>query len=345
MNNRIYESDNRIIFKSAIISCILFLVAHIFYVIFFLITKVYPLVYINIGSSLFYCIQLFLIYKGFKNLYVIMSAVEIGIYLTVGTMFCGNESGFQLCLIALIILVFFAGYFSKGNHNYIKPIRISLFHMALFVFVYIWLKFKEPFTTISDTALTILFVVHMGITFGFVISFLAILTSYTVKLEKRIEKESITDKLTGISNRNGLNEYLGKIGNQKNNYLLAIFDIDNFKKFNDVNGHLCGDYVLKEIARIAKDNSKYDFVSRWGGEEFVILSKIEGSIDDTISKIDRVRDTIYNYDFKYDDKILKSTITIGVASYNNDETIDDWIKRADEKLYQGKHNGKNQTVS
>ena len=177
------------------------------------------------------------------------------------------------------------------------------------------------------------------------ITFLAILTSYTVLLEKRIEKQSTTDRLTNIPNRNGLNDYFVRIGESKDNYMIAIFDIDNFKKFNDKNGHLCGDYVLKEIARIASENSKDDFVSRWGGEEFVVIAKIDESIEKTISKIDRIRETIENYEFNYDNKKLKSTVTIGVAEYDNYASIDDWIKSADEKLYQGKHNGKNKTVS
>ena len=102
---------------------------------------------------------------------------------------------------------------------------------------------------------------------------------------------------------------------------------------------------MKQIANIAVNNSKDDFVSRWGGEEFVVIAKIDESIEKTISKIDRIRETIENYEFNYDNKKLKSTVTIGVAEYDNYASIDDWIKTADEKLYQGKHNGKNKTVS
>ena len=65
----------------------------------------------------------------------------------------------------------------------------------------------------------------------------------------------------------------------------------------------------------------------------------------SISKIDRIRETIEKHDFDYDNKKLKSTVTIGVAKYDNYASIDDWIKIADEKLYKGKQSGKNQTVS
>ncbi len=343
MNKKSLTRDE-VIYKICFFSCLIFLAAHIGYLIVFWALGVYSLLYINIGSITFYLIQFLIIKKKLFNTYVYLVSTEISAYMVVATLICGPESGFQITLIGMTCLIFFAGYFSKGNHNYIKPIRISLLYMVLFTFVFVWFKFNDPFVVINDTALSIIFASNIIITFGFDITFLAILTNYTVILEERIEKESITDRLTNIANRNGLNEYFERIGDQKGNYILAIFDIDNFKLFNDINGHLCGDYVLKEIARIAVGNSKDDFVSRWGGEEFVVISKINGNIDETIAKLDRIRIDINLFDFEYDGKVLKSTITLGAAKYENDLTIDDWIKRADEKLYQGKHNGKNQTV-
>ena len=344
MDNKRFDSNTKMIYMSCFISCLAFLVAHISYLTLFLITDIYPLVYINIGSVTFYTLCLFLVKKGWYNVYVYITSTEIALFMSTGTMICGPEAGFQLCLIALMILAFFAGYFSKGRENRIKPIGFSVGYMVLFFFTYLWGKFNNPFVEVSDALATGLFILHILIVFGFGITFLAILTSYTVRLEKRIEKESVTDRLTNVANRNGLNEYFAKIGDQKGNYLLAIFDVDNFKKFNDKNGHLCGDYVLKEIARIASLNSKDDFVSRWGGEEFVVISKIDDDINNTVSKIDRIRLTIFENSFEYDAKALKCTVTIGVAKYEDDVTIDDWIKRADENLYHGKHSGKNKTV-
>ena len=338
-------SKDIVIHKICFFSCLVFLAAHIIYLTFFLIVQVKPMIYINIASVTFYTLLLFVVMKRIYFVYVYAAAFEISAFMTLGTIICGIDSGFHLCLIALTILAFFAGYFSKSGEKHVKPIFLSVVFMLLFIFAYIWLKFNNPISDVNSTISTILFFTHIGIVFGFGITFLAILTSYTVLLEKRIEKQSTTDRLTNIPNRNGLNDYFVRIGESKDNYVIAIFDIDNFKKFNDRNGHLCGDYVLKEIARIASENSKDDFVSRWGGEEFVVIAKIDESIEKTISKIDRIRETIENYEFNYDNKKLKSTVTIGVAEYDNYASIDDWIKTADEKLYQGKHNGKNKTVS
>lgn len=287
-----------------------------------------------------------LIFVKFRlyNIYVILTAFEIAIYMTLGTVITGKETGFNLCLIALVTLTFFAGYFSKFGKQRIKPLPFSVLYMVLFAFTYFWLKFHDPIVEIADLPTTILFVMHIIIVFGFSVTFLAVLTIYSYKLESRVLKESETDKLTNISNRKGLASYFERIGDQKDNYVVAIFDIDNFKKFNDVNGHLCGDYVLQEIARIASDNSKDDFVSRWGGEEFVVIAKKDEDINDTYKKIDMIRDNIANHEFRYNNKKLKCTITVGVAVYEDDETLEAWITKADKKLYIGKHNGKNQMV-
>ena len=214
--------------------------------------------------------------------------------------------------------------------------------MVLFVFCYIWDKFNEPIIVLPDIASTILFIFHIIIVFSFSTGFLWVLVNYTVKLDKKVRDESETDKLTNIPNRKGLENYFNKINGQENNYLLAFFDIDNFKVFNDINGHICGDYVLKEIARIAKENSIDDYVSRWGGEEFVVISKIEENLEETYQKIDNIRSSVEQFEFKYGRKKLKSTITIGIASFEEGFTLDKWINKADKKLYYGKHHGKNQ---
>lgn len=326
------------------ISCFLFFIAHVSYLLFFLIIGVYPLVYINLGSITVYLLMFIFLKYRLYNSYVIISALEIAAYMTAGSVLLGIESGFSLCLIALSTLVFFASYFSRFGKRAIKPIPFSILYMFLFIFCYTWYKYSGPVIRVDKAFTTALFIVHILIVFAFSTTFLAILINYTVKLDNRIRKESETDNLTSIPNRNGLIKYINRIGEQKSNYVLAIFDIDDFKKFNDKNGHLCGDYVLQTIATLAKSNSEDDFVSRWGGEEFVVISKKCDTDEETYNKIERIREAVEKNDFYYYSKKLKVTITIGVAEYESNFTLEQWISEADKKLYFGKHNGKNQVV-
>ena len=344
-NTDINHSESRkIVNSSSFYSALFFLFTHVAYFVFFIIVKVSPLIYINVASVAFYGLMLVLIKHKAYEAYAFLASVEIAIYMTVGTIICGFDSGFSICLIAECTLLFFAGYFSKFASIVIKPVWFSVAFLTCFLFSYFWLKYNGPIYIISDIYETILFVTHVIIVFTFITVYLSILTSYTVKLEKTVQKDAETDKLTAIANRKGLFTYYNKLEDQKSNYVIAIFDIDNFKLFNDVNGHLCGDYILTEIARLAKENSDTDFVSRWGGEEFVIVSKIEGSLEETYKKLERVRKTIEEHDFVYFKKVLHCTITIGAATFQNDLVLDTWIRRADEKLYYGKKNGKNQLV-
>ncbi len=333
---------NRYVKISSECSCILFGLAHVLYLIIFSILGIRPLIVFNGISVAFYIIMFILIKKKHFLLYVFLTAIEISFYLTAANIVCGRAPGFELCFIALITLAFFSYYFSKSIEHKISPLVFVPLFMILFVFCYLWDKYNDPIIIVPDVAATILFIFHIIIVFSFSTGFLWVLVNYTVKLDKKVRDESETDKLTNIPNRKGLEKFFNKINGQEHNYLLAFFDIDNFKVFNDINGHLCGDYVLAEIARIAKENSINDFVSRWGGEEFIVVSKIEESLEETYQKIDNIRKNIESFDFKYGRKKLKSTITIGIASYDEGFTLDEWINKADKKLYYGKHHGKNQ---
>ena len=180
----------------------------------------------------------------------------------------------------------------------------------------------------------------MLIVFSFITIFLYVFVRYVLKLEKRIKTESRTDKLTQVANRYGLIEYVEAL-DDKNNYYLSIFDIDDFKLVNDEHGHICGDHMLFEIAEIAKNNSLDDFVSRFGGEEFVVITRID---DNALNKIEDIRRKIEEHVFNFNNLNLHATVTIGVSKYDEGMSIDDWIMKADKRLYDGKTSGKNKVV-
>lgn len=326
-------------------SNIVFVLTHILYLSIFIYAKENIMLIFNFCSITFYLLLFLLIKYEHLILYAVLFIVEIIAHMTTATIICGYSAGFQECLIGLISVVFFCGYFTKKVDKNMHPVISSLLivgiYISLFIYSRVYNKHAAVFTRRMDS---ILYVFHIVITFTFTIGFLSILTVYCHKLETKILKDSSTDNLTQIPNRNALYSFFDKIDGSRDQYVLAIFDIDDFKKFNDKNGHICGDYILKEIAKIASDNSEDDFVARWGGEEFIIISRIDGDYQNTCDKIDRIRKSISDYKFKYGKKTLHSTITIGVSIYHDNFSIDDWIKQADIKLYSGKRNGKNQLV-
>jgi diguanylate cyclase (GGDEF)-like protein len=127
---------------------------------------------------------------------------------------------------------------------------------------------------------------------------------------------------------------------QKFGYPLSVilFDIDNFKKVNDIYGHDVGDYVLKEITKIVSNQlRKTDFFARWGGEEFMIILE-NTELEDAIQLAERLRKNIENYQFE---KAGHITISLSVAKLKSDEDIESFLKRLDELLYKAKRKGKN----
>ena len=171
-------------------------------------------------------------------------------------------------------------------------------------------------------------------------------TQLELENKNRILAEmSSMDGLTQISNHRTVVEFLNAKINESHYdekaLSIAMFDIDNFKKVNDTKGHVFGDKILVDVARIIRDSIRdTDLVGRYGGEEFLVVFP---NTDTFIAKeiAERIRNNIYLNEFEEHQKI---TVSGGVAQYEQGADVD-FIDRADQKLYLAKQRGKNQVVS
>jgi diguanylate cyclase (GGDEF)-like protein len=157
---------------------------------------------------------------------------------------------------------------------------------------------------------------------------------------------SIRDYLTGLYNRRYISDIFDNELNRsrRNNtqFSLLMIDIDNFKKINDTFGHNVGDNVLSEISeRLLSVSRKADIISRWGGEEFLILCPGTGPLEAS-KTAERLLSVINSSEFK---EVKEVTISIGVVTHNKDENFEAIVNRADECLYKAKENGKNDYIS
>ena len=101
-------------------------------------------------------------------------------------------------------------------------------------------------------------------------------------------KENKIDTLTGLDNRYSFYEFTGRLSRSRSgeSWTIAILDIDNFKSINEIYGNLEGDSALRNLARIIKDCvRKTDFAARYGGDEFVIITKVKADIDNLVANI------------------------------------------------------------
>jgi len=157
------------------------------------------------------------------------------------------------------------------------------------------------------------------------------------KATRQLERLATTDALTDIENRRGwqstIDEEAERSDRNGADLCLALLDLDHFKKYNDQNGHLAGDDLLRDTTRSWKAQLRSgDHIARYGGEEFVV-SLADTSLDEAVAIIDRLRKST-------PDSI---TCSAGVAQRQPGESVEALTERADAALYRAKSDGRNRT--
>jgi diguanylate cyclase (GGDEF)-like protein len=167
---------------------------------------------------------------------------------------------------------------------------------------------------------------------------------------EKIEQMSYTDSMTGLYNYRyfykRLQEEMTRAKRFDRRMALVIFDIDEFKVFNDTYGHQSGDHLLEQLGSLlAKSVRSIDVVSRYGGEEFCVIMP-ETSAEDCSNFMDRMRVTVLNHEFRdrFTSEQHRITVSLGGAIYPNDaQRIDRLIYCADMALLQAKSSGRNRS--
>lgn len=168
-------------------------------------------------------------------------------------------------------------------------------------------------------------------------------------LTEELEARASTDALTGLVNRReayrAMNELERRDHQMAGRYTVLVGDLDNFKTINDEHGHGFGDRVLRDVARILQENTRVgDIVSRWGGEEFLILlpnTDLEGGG----VLAEKLRERVQALSDAYEEPVQVS-ISFGVAEGDAHEyTHGQLLAEADARMYRAKHDGRNRVVA
>ena len=260
----------------------------------------------------------------------------------------GWSAGMQNYYIPILMLLFFATHSKPVYKFFYAGLVLAVRIMTIFIYGGVISE-----VCISDLDNKLIQITNISAVF-FCIIFISYVFSKReneaenklMKYNDRLKKEANTDQLTGLFNRRKADEYLSDIVSENNgrHFSVAIGDIDFFKKVNDTYGHDIGDIVLKEVARTIENTSRSDtFVARWGGEEFLIVFP-DCNGDDAFIALERLRKTIQDTPIIISDITLNITMTFGLAELSFKRDAEATIKQADEKLYIGKNNGRNQVV-
>ena len=167
-------------------------------------------------------------------------------------------------------------------------------------------------------------------------------------LNNQLDEQAHIDPLTKLYNRRFMNqkldEKLTELSREGNIFGIIMGDIDDFKRVNDTYGHDFGDIVLVEVSKSLKKSTRDDdYVCRWGGEEFLII--INGNKKITKDVAERMRQTISEIEIPFGKETVHITMTFGITESITGYSADKLIAIADENLYKGKQNGKNQVVA
>ncbi len=287
--------------------------------------------------------NIYLILKKHYLVSTVIIYVAIMAMMVVGIISMGTRPAFQLYALGMLICVSYNGYLHNRILKKELPFMLMMgIHVLLYTGMLLYARFREPLYTYPQSAVDILVIFNSVATFSIVILYAFLFHNVAIHSEEKLEKMALMDKLTGLYNRHYLLAFLDHTGprNPEDRWI-AMLDIDDFKKINDTYGHNCGDFILHEIAAMIRDVCKNCIVCRWGGEEFIILSNIN---ECSTEVLETLRKNIENREFIFEGNTIHATVTIGECRYETGQSNDKWISVADEKLYEGKHSGKNRVV-
>ena len=166
---------------------------------------------------------------------------------------------------------------------------------------------------------------------------------YIITASQKLEYAAKHDPLTGVYNRRYLIDTLKQwMGMDRKHFLVVLLDIDDFKKINDTYGHVYGDEVLEELARIMKEKMEgKGIAARYGGEEFMLLFE-EADRTAAMEIMDQMKAELREYSMRT--RQIAITFSAGVEEYRTEARIDVLFHNADQKLYQAKNSGKDQII-
>lgn len=273
--------------------------------------------------------------------------VTVLVWIVFNIVMFGWNIGVQHFIIVLLICCFFAKY----RHELAKTVY-SLALCALRLYLFFYCRANSPRVILANELNNTLQLVNTVAIFWILAMIAYIFSTDTQALEgklieynEQLERQASIDPLTGLYNRRRTMEYLDKLLKAPEYQIsFCICDIDFFKRVNDTYGHDIGDIVLKKIAETFQKELPPDtFVSRWGGEEFLLIfPKLNG--DEANIALETLRRKIKAIVFDGGSEAFSVSLTFGLVEYDFSSDMDTLLKQADEKLYMGKESGRDRII-
>jgi diguanylate cyclase (GGDEF)-like protein len=284
----------------------------------------------------------------------ILLLVQGNIHVLAISILLGKESGINHYFYTVLIAPFF--FFKPREYKTILPFCIITILLGI---TYPMIsEFYHPYSKFNDQIKLYFFIPSISGSYISILVFILYFYIETFQTQKILAERNLqlqflgeTDFLTQIGNRRKFEIALSNTwnGSNENPIFILLIDVDSFKKYNDLYGHLAGDDCLRKIANTLDQIIRNDFdsLARYGGEEFIVLLKNK-TIEEAKTIASKMIDQVYLLNVFHQDNLAynRVTISIGLACMIPEEAISPnvLIEKADQSLYEAKQTGKNKFI-
>lgn len=320
------------------------LLIHSLYFCVFCLYTVQSLALVNFLSTCFYAFFLF-VRKDTSEKTILISYFEILIFSFVSNWAVGSDTGFFLYAVGMSASVFYLVPSYENKRFVFQTIGIILALLSEWLVRHNGAFFPDVQQRMVHYQ-TSLYLVNLLITSAISLFATILYSKRRDTMEEFLRYNMYHDALTGLYNRRFLERQMEQNAeNLKKDYVICMLDIDFFKKVNDTYGHAVGDVVLVKLSEFLKEVAGAENLAvRWGGEEFILYFQ-DASVDSIKPLMEDLRQRVESTVIETAEHRIQITITVGISTGSSGRNYQRAIKRADEKLYLGKQQGRNRVVT
>ncbi|AOY88447.1 GGDEF domain-containing protein [Marinobacter salinus] len=297
------------------------------------------LAWVNVASVAMYAGAYYALKNRQNGLAIVLIWAEVLLHAALGIILIGWGSGFHYYLLMFIPAICVS---APRRWAFVALLTLWGYYVALDVLMWS----IEPVQPINPLALQIVHLFNLSVVFAMFSYLSTFYLKTVVRAHQKLRLLATTDPLTGLLNRRHMtylaDREMARFNRSGHPVGVLLLDIDHFKAINDEFGHEVGDQVLASVADILRNQLReQDLVSRWGGEEFLIILPDTG-IEKAQVSAERIRQAILDFDWRSVTRTdVHLTTSAGVSEFRCGERLGAAVSRADRALYRGKAGGRN----
>ncbi|MFC4321201.1 GGDEF domain-containing protein [Litchfieldia salsa] len=256
----------------------------------------------------------------------------------------GGPTVFQGMMQVILLPALIGALFHRKKSFKPPYTLLNIKHMVVVFIIYEVIKSVLMFFTTPATFITIILMFIFELMALLIIAWINNDSNRNMINKKELEIQSRIDNMTNLYNLRYFKSKINDLITNKTPFVIAMFDVDYFKNYNDTHGHPAGDAVLRTIGQLLKDSMREgDLFARYGGEEFIICFSNVTNLQTANVIAERFRNLVETYPFYGEDQQPDGqlTISIGISSVSADKDLDHLIEEADKALYSAKSQGRN----